>query len=244
MNDSEREQLAGLGSAAAAYAIFRANDNMATAVGENAVVQGVIEGQHTQWAVVRNTGDERLGRIAGNSAELRTFGWWLAMFGLPFLLFLGGVGIFVAMGSPTEGIGSWWGPFVLLCAFVLMGYIASHLRKSGMRNSYARANLPTERELNRAGYYQVEPDVWFNPVIQRVITGHAYASQEAAQRRQAARTEEQQIRDLYRQQRRSGVNHITTKAYVQASNRWGTGGGLSSLLGPGANVRPDDDDEA
>jgi hypothetical protein len=257
MNDYDREQMVAWGAAAASYAIFEENSNMATATMENAVAQGIIEGQHTQSIVTRNTGDHRLGRIAGLGAEGRTTGWWLALFGAPFALFMGIVGIFVALGSPDSGAGSWIGPFGLVACFVLMVYVLSRLRNTTERNAYARANLPSEKELNKAGYWQVEPDVWFNPIIERVIRGHAYVATEAVQRRQAYRTESQQIHDLYRQQRRRSPRqqqldrliaptifgraqrerqHEEQQAQQSAQQQDGLDD-LDSLLGPGVSMR-------
>jgi hypothetical protein len=247
MNDNDREQVADWGSAAAAYAIFQENSNMATAAMENAVAQGIIEGQHTQYVVTRNTGDHRLGRIAGLGAEGRTTGWWLALFGAPFALFMGIVGISVALGSPDSGAGSWIGPFGLLACFALMVYVLSKVKHSHERNAYARANLPSEKELNKAGYWQVEPDVWFNPIIERVIRGHAYVATEAVQRRQAYRTETQQINDLYRQHRRRsprqqqfdrliGRERHEEQPAQQPQQQDGLDD-LDSLLGPGVSMR-------
>lgn len=215
MNDYEREQMVAWGTAAASMAIIHENSNMATAAMEDAAVKGIIEGQHTQYIVTRNTGDQRLGSIAGNGAQARITGWWLAVYGAPFALFMAGIA--ATWNIEPVGAGAWIGPLLLLACFVLMCYVGVKAKHSHARNAYARANLPSEKELNKAGYWQVEPDVWFNPINERVLTGHAYVATEAVQRRQAYRTESQQIHDLYRQQR---------------------GGGLSSLLGPGANVTP------
>lgn len=196
MNDNNREELVGWGQAAAAWMIFNNNHGPAGVV-NNAIAQGLIEGQHTQHIVARNTGDERLGSRVGTSATLRVGGLWLAMFAAPAAVMALSFGLYAATG----GTAAWLAPVAIPLAVAIMFVVGYKLARVQTRNQYVRAGLPTERQLNRAGYYEVEPNTWFNPVNERVIEGHAHTDADIAADRAAHRAESRQIRDLYKQMR-------------------------------------------
>lgn len=199
MDSYDRENLVGFGRAVASYEVWRNSSNIGEAVMEDAWIQAGIEGAHTRYMVGRNTGDMRLANRAGRSAAARTYTMHLGWFGVPFVMFL--VPLILGMAVPAIGIHPNFFCFVWLplCA-VAFGAMGMKYRHTLNRNMYTRNNLPSADELNRSGYWQVERDVWWNPVTQRVLTGHAYSGVEAAQGRAAYRSESQQIRAIYRAQ--------------------------------------------
>lgn len=215
MNSNDREWLGSAAHAAAGYAIWQRDD---TSVAENvldaAVVHGLIDGVHTRYAVTENTGDTRLGRVAGRRAAVRFGGMYLAMFAVPFIIFISVVGIAMFSGLADADNEAW----PILCSFVLLPslfglviFLIFKVKHTAERSAYTRANLPSENEMNRAGYWQVEEDVWFNPISKRCLTGHAYHPREADQRRADHRTESQQIRALYRTMKHNGGSTSTSK---------------------------------
>lgn len=225
MDDRTRENLVAAGQVAATWATFKNAHTVGGVVEsalDDAVAQGLIDGVHTGYVVTRNTGDERLGRRAGTRAGLRTTGWLLAAFGAPAVLFLGVVIGSMALHADPDTQSSMGIPLLLTC-FVLFMVLAVKAGRAGQRNEYTRANLPSEDEMNRSGYYQVEPDVWFNPITQQVLTGHAYVRSEMNAWVRGDRTEDQAIRALYKQQRRGRHNapqapqatHHVPKRYVR-----------------------------
>ena len=198
MNDNTRENLVGAGSLAAQWAIRKNGGGLV----EQAGVQGLIDGVHTGYVVTSNTGDERLGRRSGVRAGVRTGGWLLAAFGAPVVLFLGVVIGSMAMGADEDTQSSLGIPLVLAC-FVLFILLAVKAVRAMQRNQYTRFNLPSEDEMNRSGYYEVEPDTWFNPITDQVLAGHAYVRSEMNAWARGDRTEDQQIKALYKQMKQT-----------------------------------------
>jgi hypothetical protein len=191
MNDYERENMVAWGRMAAAYT------NKDAGLLEYMAIDSFIEAEHTRYVVGERTGDMRLARMAGHSALAQ---YWLRAFlitAIPAAVFAAGCFVLYVLGkglgiSPGVLCAVWFVPCLVLCLYVAV-------RTASMRNGeYIRANLPDERTLNRAGYYEVEPGVWFNMVTNRVLEGACYRPTEQAVRRSAGRSEEQAIRDLYR----------------------------------------------
>jgi hypothetical protein len=215
MNTHDREAIVSFGQAATAYAIFRdKNRSLGESVIDNAYAQGVI----TRYAVTQNTGDRRLGRLAGASAGARTFGMGLAMFAVPGAAFLGPILLGMAAGVDLAALSPLfcfvWLPF----CFGLLVFMSRKTSHTYSRNYYARNALPSTWELNKTGYWEVEQDVWFNPVTERVLHGHAYNGREAAAGRQAYRDESQQIRDLYRQMKgQSGASGTPARPAIRSA---------------------------
>jgi hypothetical protein len=197
MNDYERENMVAWGRLAAVYL------NKDAGALEVMAIDSFIDGEHTRYMVGKNTGDARLARMAGNSAILSYWHQYGLIFGIPAAAFTLGTfvcyGLGKAIGVSPGVLAALWGAVCFAMIF-WVGHKVQDMRNTG----YVRANLPTERTLNRAGYYEVEPDVWFNMITNRVLQGHCYRPAEQAQARQVGRSESQQIRDLYRQQRGRG----------------------------------------
>lgn len=217
MNSNDRENLIGAGQAAAAYAIWRNSDTAGDAIMDNARIQGLVEGVHTRYAVTQSTGDRRLGRVAGGSAGARTYAMNLAVFAVPGALFLVPVILGMAAGLDLgAGFIFVWLP---LC-FALMLFMFRKLNHTYSRNHYERTVMPSTWELNRTGYWEVEQDVWFNPITSNVLYGHAYNGREAAQGRQSYRDESAQIRALYRQMKgQSGPSSTPARPAIQPAGK-------------------------
>jgi len=194
MNDYERENLVAWGREAAAYAALKDDD---TGVLEWMAIDSFIEAEHTRYVVGERTGDMRLARKAGNSALMIYWQQVLVLFGVPPLAFAAGCVLLYpigkSLGVSVGALCAWW---VIPC-IVLFFWLGHKMRY--MRNgAFIRANLPDERTLNKSGYYEVEPNVWFNMITNSVLEGACYRPAEQAQRVAAARDEERAIRDLYR----------------------------------------------
>jgi hypothetical protein len=218
MDDRTRENVVTAGSLAAQWAIRKNGGGVL----EQAGALGAIDGIHTGYVVTRNTGDERLGRRAGVRAGVRTGGWLLAAFGAPVVLFLGAVIGSMAMGVDADTQGSMGIPLLVVC-FALFMVLAVKAGRAGQRNAYTRFNLPSEDEMNRSGYYEVEPDTWFNPITDQVQMGHAYVRSEMRTWVRGDRTEDQAIRALYKQRRSFQAPQSPAQTTHHVPKRYSTG---------------------
>lgn len=194
MNDYERENLVAWGQMAAFYV------NKDAGLTEKLAIDSYIEAEHTRYVVGERTGDYRLARKAGNSAMAMYWLQLLIVFGIPVAVFAAGCALLYPIGKGLGvSVGQLCAVWAIPC-FVLLCYLGR--KTQDMRNGvYIRANLPDERTLNKSGYYEVEPNVWFNMVTNRVLEGHCYRPTENAARRAAWLDEERAIREVYRNHR-------------------------------------------
>jgi len=183
MDAYDRENLVGWGQAFAAWQSRSATQGL--------LLGSLIEAEHTRYMVTKQTGDARLGNRVGAFAGLRLFGGIVLAFAAAFVA---SVLVLFTLG-----------PFVAIpVGFVVLILLSTRAIKTMDRNAHARqpGNLPSENDLNRAGYWQVEPDVWFNSVTNRVLMGHAYDATEAQDARAAYRDEDRQIKAMYKANKR------------------------------------------
>src|SRR5215831_12871205 len=89
MDDQARENAWNLAKVVAQWELYKFNVDHPDHKISPTLVESAMEGAHTQYAVTQHTGDARLGRRVGVSADLRTQAmWWLAL-GAPVAVFLG-----------------------------------------------------------------------------------------------------------------------------------------------------------
>jgi hypothetical protein len=190
MNDYERENMVAWGRTAAMYM------NKDAGLLEVLAIDSYIEGEHTRYVVGQRTGDYRLARKAGNSAIMLY--WWRAflILGIPAAAYAAGAGLIYISTGPGRDRAILATLWVIPCV-VLLFYVA--VKTDSVRNgAFIRANLPSERTLNKSGYYEVEPNVWFNMVTNRVLEGACYRPAEQVVRRSTVRNEDKAIRAMYR----------------------------------------------
>ena len=164
MNEYERENLVGMGRAAASWAMYKSDDFS----GQDIILfNSIVEREHTRYAVTQNTGDARLGRRAGVSAGARLMAWIYAAAISAFAVF--GIGLAASMnvaghddvnGASGASQAFFW--IGVLGAIFVGGCCLYMARRTTARSLYTRlqGNLPTPKELNKSGYWEVEPDIW------------------------------------------------------------------------------------
>ena len=215
MNEYERENLVGMGRAAASWAMYK-SDNYD---GQDIILfYSIAEREHNATQSRRT--------LATHALKACWSERWSAVDGLD--LRSGHLCVRCVRHRPRSQherrrarrrercVGCLAGVLLdcgVLAAIFVGGCCLYMARRTTARSLYTRlqGNLPTPKELNKSGYWEVEPDIWHNPINGRTLQGHAFIAEEALPPLPGRRTgpsESQQIRALYRSMKHNGQQGV------------------------------------